>query len=385
MGRTVGGEGARGDPSSCRGLGDGVRRHRGQALARDEGRGFRGLFDATLAVNRSIGGDETRAAVLSAAGSLLRSPHVTLTAEPPESEDGTLAAPVELADRRLWLSVSGRSRTEPFDDADRALLDALASMGAIALANADLYAEVEQQKDNLSVITSSLGEGVCAIDNAGKITFMNPAGARMLGWPEGGAAEQSGAAPAATETPRFLLDPAMRVMALRQNVVSDDTRFERADGSHFPVTMTASPVVDDAGPSAAVIVFRDTSERKAFEEQLARHAFQDPLTGLANRRLLLDHLDHALLQATAYRQPGRACSSATSITSRSSTTTSVTGSATSCCGSSRIASGKPSDRATHCPASVGTSSSSSSKGCRPRTTPPRSPTACCGHSVSRSS
>ena len=44
-------------------------------------------------------------------------------------------------------------------------------------------------------------------------------------------------------------------------------------------------------------MFRDTSERKAFEEQLARHAFQDPLTGLANRRLLLDHLDHALLQA----------------------------------------------------------------------------------------
>ena len=61
--------------------------------------------------------------------------------------------------------------------------------------------------------------------------------------------------------------------------------------------MTASPVVGGVSPSGAVIVFRDTSERKAFEEQLARHAFQDALTGLANRRLLLDHLDHALLQA----------------------------------------------------------------------------------------
>ena len=98
-------------------------------------------------------------------------------------------------------------------------------------------------------------------------------------------------------TPRFLLDPALRAMSQRQNVISDDTRFERADGSYFPVTMTASPVVGGAQPSAAVLVFRDTSERKAFEEQLARHAFQDPLTGLANRRLLLDHLDHALLQA----------------------------------------------------------------------------------------
>ncbi len=86
-------------------------------------------------------------------------------------------------------------------------------------------------------------------------------------------------------------------MALQQSVIIEDTRFERADGSRLPVSMTASPVVGDGAPSAAVIVFRDTSERRAFEEQLARHAFQDPLTGLANRRLLLDHLDHALAQA----------------------------------------------------------------------------------------
>ncbi len=267
----------------------------GHFYARNDRMRLRGLFEATLDVNRSIGSDQTRAAVLSSAGLLLRSPEVSLDPERPEPEDSTLSAPVELADRRLWLSVSGRNRTEPFDDADLALLDALASVGAIALANADLYAEVERQKDNLSVITSSLGEGVCAIDSSGQIIFMNPAGASMLGWPDGDA---SGGYPARTvETPRFLLDPAMRAMALRQNVTTDDTRFERGDGSYFPVTMTASPVAGDPEPSAAVLVFRDTSERKAFEEQLARHAFQDPLTGLANRRLLLDHLDHALLQA----------------------------------------------------------------------------------------
>ncbi len=126
---------------------------------------------------------------------------------------------------------------------------------------------------------------------------MNPAGASMLGWYTVGAGEDDGPILPADETPRFLLDPAMRAIALRRNVTSYDTRFDRPDGSHFPVTMTASPVVGGSAPSGAVIVFRDTSERKAFEEQLARHAFQDALTGLANRRLLLDHLDHALLQA----------------------------------------------------------------------------------------
>ncbi len=204
---------------------------------------------------------------------------------------------MEVGDETLWLRVAGRSQTEPFDDADQTLLEALASVGSIALANTELYAEVQQQKDKLSTITSSLGEGVCAVSETGEITFLNPAGASMLGWYTVGADEDDGPVLPAHETPRFLLDPAMRAIALRRNVTSYDTRFDRPDGSHFPVTMTASPVVGGSAPSGAVIVFRDTSERKAFEEQLARHAFQDALTGLANRRLLLDHLDHALLQA----------------------------------------------------------------------------------------
>ncbi len=266
----------------------------GHFYARNDRMRLRGLFEATLDVNRSIGSEETRDAVLTSAGSLLRSPEVKLGPAPPDVGENGLAAPVEVADRRLWLSVSGRRRSDPFDDGDRALLDALASVGGIALSNADLYAEVERQKDSLSVITRSLGEGVCAITRSGELTFMNPAGASMLGWEDVGA---DGRPRLGMATPRFLLDPALRAMSQRQNISSDDTRFERADGSYFPVTMTASPVVGGSEPSAAVIVFRDTSERKAFEEQLARHAFLDPLTGLANRRLLLDHLDHALLQA----------------------------------------------------------------------------------------
>ena len=43
-----------------------------------------------------------------------------------------------------------------------------------------------------------------------------------------------------------------------------------------------------------MIAFRDITERKAFEDELHQHAFYDSLTGLANRRLLVERLDQAL-------------------------------------------------------------------------------------------
>jgi diguanylate cyclase (GGDEF)-like protein/PAS domain S-box-containing protein len=42
----------------------------------------------------------------------------------------------------------------------------------------------------------------------------------------------------------------------------------------------------------------DVTERKALEEQLTHQAFHDPLTGLANRVLFTDRLDHALSRNT---------------------------------------------------------------------------------------
>jgi diguanylate cyclase (GGDEF)-like protein len=56
-------------------------------------------------------------------------------------------------------------------------------------------------------------------------------------------------------------------------------------------------VISNGAASGAVLTFRDITERKAFEDELHHHAFYDSLTGLANRRLLLERLDQALRRA----------------------------------------------------------------------------------------
>ena len=108
-----------------------------------------------------------------------RSPQVTLTTEQPAGEG--LAAPMEVAGETLWLACPAGTGPKPSTTPTSRCSGRWPRVGAIALANADLYGKVQQEKEKLEVITSSLAEGVCAISEEGEITFMNPSGAGMLG------------------------------------------------------------------------------------------------------------------------------------------------------------------------------------------------------------
>ncbi len=98
----------------------------------------------------------------------------------------------------------------------------------------------------------------------------------------------------ALTAPDFLLVPAREAMRTGRTIREDDARFRGKNGASIPVAYTASAVISGGTPSGAVIAFRDITERKAFEDELHHHAFYDSLTGLANRRLLVERLDQAL-------------------------------------------------------------------------------------------
>ena len=70
----------------------------------------------------------------------------------------------------------------------------------------------------------------------------------------------------------------------------------RKSGQVFPEWITISAVIDDAGrPTHYVAAFTDITSRKTAEDQIQHLAFYNPLTGLPNRRLLMDRLQQALI------------------------------------------------------------------------------------------
>ncbi len=79
----------------------------------------------------------------------------------------------------------------------------------------------------------------------------------------------------------------------------------RKNGEVFPQWLTITAVQDNSGrPTHYVGSFVDISLRKAAEEQITKLAFYDPLTGLPNRRLLVDRLEQALAASQRHRRQG---------------------------------------------------------------------------------
>ncbi len=79
-------------------------------------------------------------------------------------------------------------------------------------------------------------------------------------------------------------------------------RVKHTDGSSRFVESIVSNLLEDSSVEGLVLNTRDVTERKTLEEELARQAFHDSLTGLSNRAVFRDRLEHALDLSVRYER-----------------------------------------------------------------------------------
>ncbi|MBI4665492.1 MAG: PAS domain S-box protein [Nitrospinae bacterium] len=163
-----------------------------------------------------------------------------------------------------------------------ALVAMLVALGMVALfifrpmamAVSQRANELIKSEKKLKDIASSLGEGVCVIDNQCRLSFMNPEAERLLGW---SGEELLGANLHSAiradhndeENHGSAAHPLCEAIFTgeRQRISGEDV-FRRRNGDLFSVAIVATAIGDEGAPIGAVIVFHDITERKRLMEEL---------------------------------------------------------------------------------------------------------------------
>ena len=116
------------------------------------------------------------------------------------------------------------------------------------------------------LILDAATEGVYGIDREGRLTFVNPAGARMLGWAPEEILNQPmhelihHTRPDGSPYPRRECPQTRSIEHGTTSRVVDEV-FWRQDGSSFPVRYTGTPLFEHGEIVGAVVTFEDRSER----------------------------------------------------------------------------------------------------------------------------
>lgn len=131
----------------------------------------------------------------------------------------------------------------------------------------------EKPKYNNELILNAAGEGLASADINGNLTFINPAGAKMLGWEIEELISKPGHDMMHHTKPDgspYPLEECPIYAAFQDGVIryEDNEIFWRKDGSSFPVEYTSTPIREGGRFVGTVLVFRDITERKAAEKTL---------------------------------------------------------------------------------------------------------------------
>ncbi len=162
---------------------------------------------------------------------------------------------------------------------------------------------VRLSEDRFRSLIQNSSDVTIIIGVDGTYRYLSPAVEQLLGFPPDDLVGRN-----ATE---FVHPDDQEYVHLRlgpQFQASSDTtvlefRMVRRDGTTRDIEAVISNQHDRPSVAGYVANVRDITERKKFEELLSHRALHDPLTGLANRQLILDRADQMLVRARRTGEP----------------------------------------------------------------------------------
>jgi two-component system NtrC family sensor kinase len=158
----------------------------------------------------------------------------------------------------------------------------------------------ESEQSSRSLIERS--PDAIVVHREGKVVFVNQAAARLFAarTPEE-MAEFEIAKLVHPDYRERLRELVARVESLHENMPYREEKILRLDGTEVDVEAGSTPVFYD-GQWAVQTILRDITDRKELQERIWRQANFDTMTGIPNRMMFLDRLQHALEKAEREKQ-----------------------------------------------------------------------------------
>jgi diguanylate cyclase (GGDEF)-like protein/PAS domain S-box-containing protein len=181
-------------------------------------------------------------------------------------------------------------------------LEVLTGQAALALERIGLTEEVNRRKSEeyFRTLVQNTADVILIVDEQDVIGYASPSALSVFGGQPvvGRALGTLLVADEHVHTRDLMgLARSMALTADRPEPDGIDWLVRRPDGEVVHVEASTRDLTDDVTVKGRVVTLHDVTDRRRLEEELTRHAFHDPLTGVANRLLFQERVRSAVERA----------------------------------------------------------------------------------------
>jgi diguanylate cyclase (GGDEF)-like protein/PAS domain S-box-containing protein len=195
----------------------------------------------------------------------------------------------------------------PLPRAAQESLGTLASEVALALQSAALTEESVSRRSEarLGSLIKNSYDVICIVGPDGVVNYTSPSVEQTFGYPSEALADRRVIEIVHPDESQRVLSfiSAIAGQPGGQRSVAEFRVRHAADGRWRDVEVLGTNLLGDESIAGIVLNVRDISERKAFEAELEHQAFHDTLTGLPNRALFRNRVEHALASQRRSKLP----------------------------------------------------------------------------------